>query len=434
MDFERRLEQEILGSERLRLTLMMVILGIAVTVFGVLISVFSEVYDTLFRGISRLQILATLGGLLGFEGAARFGLEQLVGLRRHTGYQGGLPRWWRYLTAFVETSIPTALILILQGSSGFHPAYTIMLTPIFLYFLFIILTTLHLDFRLSTFAGLVAATQYLAVANYLTGLPGADRLEPVLRSMPHHFLKALILLIAGILSGLVGRRLRRQFVSTHESIEERNRVVRMFGQYVSPAVVERLLRQTELGSENRHVCVMFFDIRDFTSFSERTTPGEVVRYLNALFEAMVDIVNRHNGIVNKFLGDGFMAVFGAPLSDGQDSRNAVRAALEMIRRAEELVKAGVIPKTKIGIGLHAGSAVTGNVGSATRKEYTVVGDVVNLASRIEQLNKQFDSQVLASEAVWTSVSAGGGVGCQACPLGPITVKGRDAPVEVFRLL
>src|SRR5215475_14343319 len=123
---------------------------------------------------------------------------------------------------------------------------------------------------------------------------------------------------------------------------------------------------------------MFLDIRNFTGFAEKRSPEEVVEYLESLFEFMIEIVNRHNGIINKFLGDGFMAVFGAPLSDGKDCENAVRSAKEILERVKEETDRGAILPTQVGIGLHAGKAVTGSIGSAVRKEYTVIGDVVNL--------------------------------------------------------
>lgn len=145
---------------------------------------------------------------------------------------------------------------------------------------------------------------------------------------------------------------------------------------------------------------------------------------------MIEIVNRNHGIINKFLGDGFMAVFGAPFSEGSDSQNAVRAAREILQKLHQEVEAKRILPTKVGIGLHAGNAVTGNVGSSQRKEYTIIGDAVNLASRVESLNKQFDSQLLISEAVRNAI---GKDGEEAISLGKVTVKGRNDPVEVFKL-
>ena len=186
----------------------------------------------------------------------------------------------------------------------------------------------------------------------------------------------------------------------------------------------------DLRSESKDVCVMFLDIRNFTGFAEKRNPEEVVTYLESLFEFMIEIVNRNNGIIIKFLGDGFMAVFGAPLSDGNDCANAVRSAREILEKVEEEVQRGSILPTTIGIGLHAGQAVTGSIGSALRKEYTVIGDVVNLAARIEKMNKQFGSQLLISEMV--SREANSEVS-GAISKGMVNVRGREEGIQIFQL-
>jgi adenylate cyclase len=175
---------------------------------------------------------------------------------------------------------------------------------------------------------------------------------------------------------------------------------------------------------------MFLDIRNFTSFAEKRAPEEVVNYLESLFEFMIEIVNRHHGVINKFLGDGFMAVFGAPLSEGSDCLNAIAAAQEILTRVDIEVANGRVLATRVGIGLHAGEAVTGSIGTALRREYAVIGDVVNLASRIEQLNKQFDSQFLISETVW---EASLDSLAEALPMGAVQVKGRQAPIQIYQV-
>jgi adenylate cyclase len=253
-----------------------------------------------------------------------------------------------------------------------------------------------------------------------------DLADPLLSLWPH-LGKSLLLVASGALAGLVGLQIRMRAGAAFQSLEERNRVVDLFGRHASPEVVDRLLQQHgDLPNEVRHVCVMFLDIRGFTTYCEGRPPEQVVSYLNNLFDFMIDTVNEHRGIVNKFLGDGFMAVFGAPLSDGNDSRNAVAAALRIVERVQT-----VSPGTRIGIGLHAGPAVTGNVGSSRRKEYTIIGDVVNVASRVEGLNKEFASQLLITRPVLDALDQGA---VKATERGPVAVKGRDAPVQVFQLV
>ena len=137
--------------------------------------------------------------------------------------------------------------------------------------------------------------------------------------------------------------------------EERNRVMGVFGQHVSPEVVNALLSQNiEQDGEMRNVCLMFLDIRNFTAYTEKSHPSEVVNYLNSLFEFMVDCVNRNKGIVNKFLGDGFMAVFGAPVPDGKNCHHALKASIEILNELSRFNAGRNGDATRIGIGLHAG--------------------------------------------------------------------------------
>jgi adenylate cyclase len=260
------------------------------------------VFEALSHGrLRRSSVAAVMLAALAFELTVR----GVIGWHLRTNRNP--PFLLRYAGAFVETSIPTAIILLAAQAIG--PVYALLITPVFLYFVFIILSTLRLDAGLCLFTGVVAAGEYLVLALAFTAGPHDAAIEPILAAPPHHIGKALLLLATGAVAALVARRIRAQFERTLEHVEERDRIVDEFGRYVSPAVVDRLLAQkSELGSETRHVCIMFLDIRNFTAFSEKRSPEEVFRYLNRLFEFMIESVNRHNGMINKFLGDGFMAV------------------------------------------------------------------------------------------------------------------------------
>jgi adenylate cyclase len=367
-----------------------------------------------------------------YAGAALYEGARWAAAGRHlrTGHRPGPVS--RYVHAAVEVSLPT-LVLAAAGWT-MDPVEALALPPALFYLVLVLLTTLHLDWRLSLGAGFLAAAEYLTLALVVTAGPHRPGLPAVLVEPSQHVARAGVLGLAALAAAFVAARLRRQFADAARSAEERARAVSIFGQHVSPQVAERLLGQAvELGPEVREVCVMFLDVRGFTRFADGRSPAEVMDYLNALFGPLIDVVNAHHGIINKFLGDGFMAVFGAPVADGQSSRNAVRAAVAVVRRVGELAAVGSVPPTEVGIGLHAGRAVTGNVGSAARKEYTVIGDVVNLASRVEQLNKQFDSRVLVTGAVWSALDAAEVAGLTPTPLGPVAVRGQDAAVELYRL-
>jgi adenylate cyclase len=240
-----------------------------------------------------------------------------------------------------------------------------------------------------------------------------------------------VLALGGVAAAFVAARLRHGVGRALRAVEERERVVNAFGQQVPPTVVSELLRRGgEIPSRRSFVCVMFMDIRDFTPLVERRSPEEIVALQNAVFGVAIDVVNRHHGVINQFLGDGFMASFGAPVSGGEDCRNALAAARELIAEIRRLAVAGRIPALRIGVGLHAGDAVSGNIGSALRKQYSITGNVVILAQRIEQLNKRFGSQLLISREVLRHC---GEAAPDAAPLGAVHVKGRDEALDIYRV-
>ena len=300
----------------------------------------------------------------------------------------------------------------------------------FIYFVFILLSTLRLDFALSAFTGLVAASEYAAVALLWKSTRMATCIDPMLSSLPHHLAQGVHPLRRGHLAGFVARRLRKSFTRALESLEERSRILGVFGQHVSPEVVDHLVQsESQVAGELRDVCVMFLDIRDFTAFAEKRSAADVVAYLNTIFGEAVDAVVERHGIVNKFLGDGFMAVFGAPVVDDNPCAAAILAGLDLLERIDRLAREGLVPATRVGVGLHAGPAVVGNIGSPHRKEYTVIGDVVNVASRVEALNKRLGSQMLVTEEVWRAAGLDATRGVTPSPRDPIQVRGRETPIK-----
>jgi adenylate cyclase len=176
---------------------------------------------------------------------------------------------------------------------------------------------------------------------------------------------------------------------------------------------------------------MFLDIRGFTPFVENKEPSEIIQYQNDVFGFMIDIISKNHGIVNQFLGDGFMATFGAPASSGNDSQNAVIASLNIVKTLHEKYMSGELPKTKIGIGLHSGNIVSGNVGTTIRKQYSITGNTVILASRIEQLNKKYNSNILISKEVLDCLDM---KQLKTENLGNVVMKGRVEPIQIIKLI
>jgi adenylate cyclase len=190
-------------------------------------------------------------------------------------------------------------------------------------------------------------------------------------------------------------------------LQERDHVKEVFGRYIATQVSDKILHgQANLGGEARRVSILFSDIRNFTGMSEQMTPQQVVTFLNDYFSEMVDAVFEHNGILDKFLGDGLMAIFGAFGEDQDHPRHAVFAALRMQALLAKIngvrAMAGKDP-IAIGVGIHTDEVILGNIGSRKRLEYTVVGDGVNTSSRLQGLNKEFGTTILISETTYAAV-------------------------------
>ncbi len=420
--FQRLLNRETLVSERRRM-LILAAMGALIFVLILLAGTFAPnfVRSIYHDRLPERAALAAFSAFIAYELFAA-GLVTIF-LRRGRNY----PVLGRYANALVETSFPTVLLYLLAGYLS-APVLIFGTWPALLYFLFIILSTLRLDFALSAFTGAVAAIELFALASVTLHL-GWQTEDPNF-SIGYHLTRSAVLLAAGLLAGSVGATIKSHFRRALAAASARDEVTNLFGQHVSPRVVDQLLAigAAEL-SEMRRVCVMFVDIRSFTSAARNRTPAEVVERLDAVFEILVEAVDRHNGIVNKFLGDGLLAIFGAPIDDPLEAANAVAAAREMLKSIEASNADDPWP-IRLGIGIHVGQAVAGTVGSQRRKEYTVIGDTVNLASRLESLNKEVGSQLIVSDAVREAAREAIG---EALPLGPVPVRGYTEPVSVWRL-
>jgi len=227
--------------------------------------------------------------------------------------------------------------------------------------------------------------------------------------------------------------LARAFDHMTDGLKERDKVKNLFSKFHGSSVAEDLINNDiGVGGQSKEVVVFFSDIRGFTAFSEKRKPEEVVAMLNEYFAVMVAIINRHGGVVDKFIGDAIMAIWGAPKGSDRDPHNALRACIEMRRGLEKLNEARVArgePALMIGMGLHAGAAISGTIGSDERMEYTVIGNTVNTASRIEASTKAFGADLLVSDDVITRV----GEEFIIDYAGAAEVKGRSDALKMYKV-
>ncbi|HMN83487.1 MAG TPA: adenylate/guanylate cyclase domain-containing protein [Burkholderiaceae bacterium] len=213
----------------------------------------------------------------------------------------------------------------------------------------------------------------------------------------------------------------------------RRAVADLFGEYVSPALVERMTRDPmrfrTMTSENRELTIMFADIRGFTRIAESMEPGDLREFINEFLTVMTEVIHRHHGTVDKYIGDAVMAFWGAPVEDPAHADQAVSAALAMAAEVQRLnvnfARRGW-PTLAMGVGLNTGVARVGDMGSRLRRAYTVLGDAVNLASRIEALTKQFNTPIIVGESTARHARSH-----RFTELAQVNVAGRSEAVRVF---
>lgn len=287
--------------------------------------------------------------------------------------------------------------------------------------------------RLAGFAGVILAVGVLA--SYLLGrrISGPlRRLAGAMEAVNAGDLEQSIDIRSRDEVGLLADRFNTMIVG----LKEREKYRENFARYVSPQLVERVMKDPDsviLHGERRDVTVLFSDIRGFTTISEKSAPEHLVMMLNEYFERMTNVVFRYNGYLNKFMGDAVMAVFGAPLPVADHPWRAVACAAEMFNELHELNrvrKRRGDQEIKIGIGIATGNVIVGNIGSMKKLEYTAIGDVVNLAQRIEDTSKTVGGiPLLISAATYSALMDR--VEIEA--LQPVLIKGKTVPVQIYQV-
>ena len=226
---------------------------------------------------------------------------------------------------------------------------------------------------------------------------------------------------------------------THKFILEnrsKEKVKSAMGKYMSQDVMKRVVQNIDnlgLGGKKSIVTVLFADIRGFTSMSEQMTAQQVSEFLNEYFTEMEPIITKYNGVINKFIGDAVMAIFGEPIQDKNHAENAVRCAHAMLEKVKELQRKWISegkPKLEIGVGVNTGEVFVGNIGSINRMEYTVIGDTVNLASRLESYNKVYKTKLLISSTTYEEVKGF----AEVIKISDVQIRGKANKMDIYEVL
>lgn len=332
---------------------------------------------------------------------------------------------FRLMHTLIEISVPSLLILYMVDV---EQLLAFVDSPVALvYFLFIILSVLHLDFKLSILTALLASIEYAAIIYY--GFNVIEHDESKMIPENSFYLRCIILMMSGLAGGFVAEELKKRIQTSFELQRAKNNIELLFGQQVSRTILMELVEERDI-TKKQEATVLALDIRNFSLFAEKRDPDEILDFQNKIFSPVLEIINQHQGVVNQIMGDGLMATFGTPVSNPLHADMAFQASLKIKEKVKQLSLSGIIPETRIGLGLHTGNVVTGNIGNENRKQYSISGSAVIIAFRVEQLNKEFGSDMLITGDVKERIALG------KVPLvyhGLKAIKGFEYGVEVYQV-
>ncbi|HZB12659.1 MAG TPA: adenylate/guanylate cyclase domain-containing protein [Chryseolinea sp.] len=337
------------------------------------------------------------------------------------------PRWYKYVHTMIEITFPSAIIFFMLSELKMISAID---SPVFLlYFLFIILSILHLDFSVSIFAGTFAAIHYAFLTYYAFHRLGVAQVSELATPEVAHYIRSVIMVFSGAAAAFVSSELKNRIKTTFDFQEQKNELELLFGQQVSKEVSKALIEEKG-ATKRREATVMFLDIRNFTAFADTHTAEEVIHYQNEFLSPVINIINQHQGVVFQILGDGLMACFGSPVENVLHADMAFQASLKILNQVKQSSEDAFIPPTMVGIGLHCGLMVTGNIGNENRKQFSISGTPVIVASRIEQLNKKYGTQLLISEQVYSQIVKGK---LPITYIGEEPLRGIGVPVKIYKV-
>jgi adenylate cyclase len=352
----------------------------------------------------------------------------LLYLRKKLKANQSTSTFYKIVHTMVELSFPSAILFYMMHE---QKMLSFMDSPIALvYFLFVILSILHLDFKVNIFAGVFAAAQYVCLVYYGFNYVDFPSAYSTIAPENSYYIRAIIIMLSGLAAAFVSAELKSRIKSTFDFQEKKMELEVLFDRQVSKEVSKALIEEKGV-TKRQEATVMFLDIRNFTAFADTHSAEEVIDYQNKFLSPLMDIINQHQGVVFQILGDGLMACFGSPGENVLHADMAFQAGLSILKQVREASDKKVIPPTLVGIGLHSGMMVTGNIGNQNRSQFSISGTPVIVASRIEQLNKKYNSQFLISGQVYDQIEKGK---TEIFFLGQETLRGLADPVDIYKVV
>jgi adenylate cyclase len=334
-----------------------------------------------------------------------------------------LPLVFLYLHSIIEISFPTILLyyeVVVMNQVQFLDS------PVFVfYFLIIFLSALHINYILSLILGLTGALQYSVIVSFAYGNEQTESASTT--PAVAHYVRSVLIAIIGMGAAFIARQFQLRIRSFLSLLKTQRELELSFGQQVSAEIATALKSQGDDAREFE-ATVLVLDIRNFSGYADIHTPQEVLKYQNQIFAPIIDIIRSHRGIVNQIMGDGLMAVFGAPVAFKDHSLQAFMAARSILDTVHELSEKVIVPRTRLGIGVHSGRVVTGNIGNSQRKQYSFSGSAVIVAFRVEELNKELNSELLITSSVKEKVQND----FEVEYLGEKSLKGLKLPIGIYR--
>lgn len=425
--FAKQFEWETLQSEKLRAAILSAYSFLAC----LYILCISLIIKNQTGANSGLYLPATLLIFL-----ASLGIYELITNRilhyRIKKFNKSIHSHFKYLTALVEITL-ISVMLYLYSVHFKQAALLSDVILVSLFYLIIFLSSFYLDWIISVVTGVIASSSYLWLSLMVREDIGVtSEMGQLLYNKYFIYATCTLLFSSGIIAAFMANQLKKSILRSVKLVEDENKLFNLFSRQISKEIATELLdNDGKMPSQLKFVSIMFIDIRDFTMYAESQTPEKLVEFQNVFFSIIVGVVEKYEGLVNQFLGDGCMVTFGAPITVNNAPANAIQAALEIKHQLDDKIKNGDLPVFNIGVGIHCGNAVTGNIGTSLKSEYSITGAVVILASRIEQFNKQLQTQILVSKDAFEYAAI---PELQGTPVGEAKLKGWSHPVELYKLV